>query len=988
MNIGKTLKELVKSSAILGITLLIFSQTAFGQIVERRYWSQTFLSKEYRPRWYDPYENFGTYDLRKYPRPRRAEEGIPKEEYVENIVKRGQVTPVTYDQFGNFLLPGGEIYTMTWNRSKLGAEEWQDDRWANRVFNNLMISSDEFSNWQTKFIIARGGRSGAYGQGIRTYFTPSTLKQTNFGGFRWDASSRKNNVSIVASAGDRPLYGVHWQSVLGDILKIGATYVSRQRGTVSYSHQDIDGSNLKSPTIMRDEPRYVYVIITDDSPEDTGPGALVFDIKAYINGKEERIAFKGEDYPVKGRVFNITDLFHRSRYYSGDFQKQYIFSYSAYQSGGPGSSDFVHRDVTQDRNSRGSWLLELMNTRILNDFFHKSGETGSVGYLSILDPDEMWDPDDPSDRKRMFKADMSRGYLEAKNSDVIIYEFLVPKGTRQLQFAVLAANDYCIDIIAPLYSHRMDGEADWYDEPLSDAWKGNWSIASYDSKHCAKASGNVKDGSNQKWVRIEYDRLTGMNVYGMNMELDWRGLFVRAEFNENNTFWSYPLNDKLSGGKKNEYNTRAWFVNAEKTFGKWSVGAEIFNYPNEYMQYWAPIDDNDDDDHLPQYDSANDVYQSSSYDNNVRYGDADFDRMIDTTWNNEEYLSYFYDSISIGDDFDHDGVIDSRDNDAQIDLPYERDSKGQHYFLKINPSESTILTFGHYDIRQDYQGGRNFTRYVKFEHFHRLPGIGEYLFFNRTERIKDDYNLDEGNHNLRNNWTTSNILSTRFTMIPNTNIINNARFSTSYQVGDLRRTDGSEEENIQNLFQIYHGDKRIKRYGGYSYGLEHKADYELRIADLRILPSVRLGGFRLWREKRIKEMKFMPMIKVVHTYSYSRPNNFDIQKYDRKSHTLQVYPIIRFDYRVAPKTLLRLGIQGFPGFPEIYRTRTRSRNKLYDYDRRRMILAFENQTLYEGFNLLVMAGVRFSKTKYIHDISKIDPGATEYFITLQSEASR
>ncbi len=983
MNTGKILRDLVKSAVIPGIALLILMQSASAQIVtERRYWSQTFLSKEYRPRWFDRYENFGTYDMRRYPRARKLEEGHSAVEYVDNIVKRGPVSPVTYDQFGNFLLPGGEIYTMTWNRSKLGAEEWQDDRWSNRVFNNLMIASDEFSNWQTKFIIANGGQSGGYGRGIRTFFTPSTLKQTNFGGFRWDASSRKNNVSLVASAGDRPLYGVHWQSVLGDILKIGATYVARQRGTVDYSHQDIDGSDLTSSTIIKDEPRYIYIMVTDDSPEDQGPGAMVYDVRAYINGKQEKIAFKGEEYPVKGRVFRISDMFHRKRYYQGEFQKQYVFSHYVGT-----SSDFLHRDVSQDRNNRGSWLLDLMNSRILNDLFHKSGETGAVGYLSLLDPNEMWDPDDPSDRKRMFKADMSQGYLEAKNSDLVVYEFLVPNGTRKLKFDVLAANDYCIDLIAPLYSHRMDSEADWYDEPLSDSWKGNWSIASYDQKHCAKAPGNVKDGSNQKWVRVEYDRITGMNVYGMNMELDWRGLFVRAEFNENNTFWSYPLNDKLSGAAKNEYTSRAWFVNAEKTFGDWSVGAELFNYPNEYMQYWAPIDDNDDDDHLPQYDSASGTYNSSSYDNLVRYGDADFDRMVDTTWNNEEYLSYFYDHISIGDDFNHNGTIDSRENDAQIDLPYDRDSKGQHYFLKVRPKLSTILTFGHYDVKQEYLGGRNFTRYMKFEHFQRLPGIGEFLFYNRTERIKDDYNLDEGNHNLINNWTTSNTLSTRFTMIPNMNIINNARFSTSYQVGDQRRTDGTEEENIQNLLQIYNGNERIKRYGGYNYGLEHKADYTLRVADARVLPSVRLFGVRLWREKRIKEMKLMPMIKVVHTYSYSRPNNYDIHKYDRKTRTLQVYPIIRFDYRVAPKTLLRLGIQGFPGFPEMYRTRTQSAGKLYDYDRRRLIVAFENQTLYEGFNLLVMAGVRFSKQKYIHDISKKDPGATEYFITLQSEAS-
>jgi len=995
MNMGKTLKKLAKGASVLSVVLMIFSQSSYGQIVERRYWTQTFLSKEYRPRWTQRYENFGNYDIRKYP--------AAGDMASTNPARRGTVTPVTYDQFGNFLLPGGEIFTMGWNQSKLGASQSpmdemggnqvdnEDYRWVNNVFNNLVIASDEFSNWQTKFMITRRPDNLStylpHG-GIRTYFTPSTLKLTNFSGFRWDASSRKNNVTLIASAGDKPIYGAHWQSVLGDILKIGATFVSKQRGTISDSHQDIDGSNTKVSAYLREEPRYIYVMITDDSPEDTGPGALVYGIRANIDGKEEKIAFHGEDYRVKGRVFKIADIFHKGRFYDDAFQKPYIFT------SGVTSSQYLHRDISQDRNSRGSWLLELMDARILNDLFHKSGETGVVGYLSIAkeditgDPADRFDPDMIDDAKgkeflRYFKADMSGGVLEAKNSDVIIYEFLVPKDTRQLSFNVNVANDYCIDIIAPLYSHRQDSDVDdFYEKPLSDAWKGKWSIASYDQKHCSKAPGNVKDGSNQRWVKVYYDRITGINVYGMNMELDWRGLFVRAEFNENNSFWSYPLNEKLKGGSKKKYTSRAWFINAEKDFGKWSVGAELFNYPNEYMQYWAPIDDNDDDDRY--------VGVMTNGAKRAEYPglDVDFDRYVDTTWSGEPYLEYFYDSITVGDDFNHNGTIDSREDDSQIDLPYDRDSKGQHYFLKIRPRLASILTFGHYDVRQEYHDGRNFTRYMKFEHHQRLQGIGEFLFYHRTERVKDNYKLDEGNHAYRNNWSLSNIISTRLNFIPNTNIINNARFSTSYAVGDQRRLDGTEEEVIINLLSIYNDGERIKRYGGYSYALEHKVDYIFRLADARVVPAVSVKGYRLWREKRIKELKFMPMLKVVHSYGYSRQNNYAIHDYDRKSRTLRIYPIIRFDYRVAPKTLLRFGIQGFPGFPEMYRTKSQSYNKLYDYDRRRLVLAFENRTLYEGFNLLVMMGMRFSKQKYIHDISKKDPGATEYFITLQSEASQ
>ncbi len=1051
MKIGKKLRKMTQCGAILFIALLTLSPPSSGQLVEREYWSQSFISKEYRPRWYDVYENFGSYDMRKYPTMRKLEAGYGKTDYVENPALRGPVSPVAYDQFGNMLLPGGEIFNMSWNRSKLGASQDPADatsatkteqyRWMNGVFNNLVIATDEFSNWQTRFMIARRPTNiswnGTVPQGgLRAYFTPSTMKITNFSGFRWDASSRKNNVTILASSGDRPTYGVHWQSVLGDILKVGATYVGRQRGTISYSHQDIDGSN-PDEYYMKNVPRYVYLVVTDDSPEDTGPGARVFDVKAVVNGKATQIAYADDydkDYPIKGRVMKIDNLFSQYRYINHEQQRSYMFymnsaTYDQKENSKSNrfNSSYMHMNVEDIRNNRDSWFLSLVRPvneqgvenayayNILKDLFMKSGNLQQMGLLNITE--EQWqssmgnsdsdkyryDPDDPTGQEylRHFKADTSNGYIEAQNDDVIIYEFLIPSETRQLSFNVNVANDYCIDIVAPLYSDRQNREAGWFDEPLTDSWNGSWSIPSslFDMKHCAKASGNVKDQSNQRWVKVNYDRMTGMNVYGLNLEMNWRGLFLRAEYNEYNTFWSYPVNEKLSSGDKNKYTSQAWFVNAEKQFDKWSIGGEVFNYPNEYMQYWAPIDDNDDDDNLVGMTYSG--YKIPEYPGL----DADFDRILETEnqyyqsgnsisrlnnqWDTSSYIGYYFDSVFIGDDFNHDGRIDSREDDTRIDLPYERDSKGQHYFLKIEPKESTKLTFGHYDVRQETSDGRNFTRYMKFEHYHRMPGIGEFTFYHRTERIKDNYNLysDFTNHNLINQWRFKTILASRVTFVPNTNIINNVSYTTYYQVGNMVRTDGTEQENMISLYSSYYGNSLVSRYGKYALTLEHKADYTLRIADARIIPSVTIGGFRLWKDKRIKELKFMPMIKLVHSYSYAEPNNYDLQTRDRKSRMLHLYPILRVDYQVAPKTKLRLGIQGFSGLEEMYRVRNSGAGKLYDYDKRTMIFALENQTLYEGFNLLVLVGMSFSKQQYIHEPFKTDPGNTEYFITIRSEAS-
>jgi len=323
------MKKMVVRAALFGIAVMALSSTSY---------SQGFISREYYPRWFQPYENFGHYDLRRYP-----------EYYQEEATGRQYLSPVTYDQFGNFLLPGGDIYYMKWDQSRVGASADDDagsgeTNYFNQVFNNLMISSDEFSSWQTKFMI---------GKALRTYFTPSTLKITRFNGIRWDASSRKNNVTLIAStdanatmSGSQPLFGVHWQSILGDILKIGGTFVTHQRGTISNSHQDID-------TDIRTGPRYVYLLVSDDSPEDTENGPRVYDVKVKANG---------EVIDVPQRVFKVPDLINAKRYYGGDFQKQYIFQRSS-------ADPFIPQKAENLTYNQGSWVLDVLTTNTLNDMF-------------------------------------------------------------------------------------------------------------------------------------------------------------------------------------------------------------------------------------------------------------------------------------------------------------------------------------------------------------------------------------------------------------------------------------------------------------------------------------------------------------------------------------------------------------------------------------------------------------------------------------------
>jgi hypothetical protein len=867
----------------------------------------------------------------------------------------GVLSRVTYDPFGNFLLPGGSIYNYKWDRSRIGSTYGFDDTYSNNVFNNLMISADEFSNWQTRFIISNiGANPTTNPSGMRAFFTPSTLKITNFGGVRWDMSSRKNNVTLlVQNQGGmtaQNLYGVHWQSILGDILKVGGTFVARQRGTLSYSHTDIDNG----PQGMRSTPRYVYLILTDDSPEDRESGPRIYDIRVQVNGADITSQ-------IPKRTLKITDLLNRKRYYEGAFQKQYIFERT--------TGGFFPKKIEDNLANTDSWFLAVMGTQnppaqAWNDLFAKSTDAGNYGQINLSDPNNPTDP-----MGRYFAADPSLGFQEATGTDVVIYEFLVPYEARDLKFKVLAANDYNIDIVAALYRQTQETEAKWEDQPLTAAWKGNWSVF-YDGKNAAKAPGNVKDYSNTKWITLSYDRLTGMNVYGLDAQLNWRGLYVSAEINEYNSLWSYPLNEHLSGAAKNQITSRAWFVNIEKDFGGWSFGGELYDYPNEYMRYWAPIDDNDDDDaYIHSKDSEGDT---PGY-------DVDWD------------LTYYFDSVVFGDDFNHNGTIDARENDTAIDLPYERNSKGQHFFVKLKPREKTLFTLGYYDISQETLDGRNQTEYFKFEHFQSLRSLGEVSIQHRSELIK--YNFfrtnrygASGSYSLPivsdSNWNTT-LLHTRLIPIYNLNVINDLLFKWNKSYGPIVRSAPETINEHQMKFQPVKKNRQ-----SLSFSFVHKADYTIQITDRRILPDIYFRGYRIIKEKRIKEFKFQPMIKFINSY-YTAFNVRLSRYYMFQSYNL--FPVIRFDYRVAPNTLFRCGFQGLPGFPEMYRignVKTYTEYWLNGYDRRRYIIAFENRTLYSGFNLVVLMGIQRDRYQYTDQRGRKEPGSTQYFLSLQSESTK
>jgi hypothetical protein len=212
------------------------------------------------------------------------------------------------------------------------------------------------------------------------------------------------------------------------------------------------------------------------------------------------------------------------------------------------------------------------------------------------------------------------------------------------------------------------------------------------------------------------------------------------------------------------------------------------------------------------------------------------------------------------------------------------------------------------------------------------------------------------------------MLKTRFTLFPNFNIINNFKYDSIYRLGDTV-VEGS----------ILQKTMRAPRDIVTATSI-HKADYTFRIADFRIIPDIYFRGIRIIKEKRIREFKFQPQFKYIRSQFTG-----DLGMRHSGGHAYTYYPVVRFDYRVAPRTVLRFAMQGFPGLMEKNRNTV---DRLHEIDRRRMFFGFETLTLYQGFNLLVTSGMRRDKQKWVRSFGRPEVGYTEYFITLRVEASR
>ena len=329
----------------------------------------------------------------------------------------------------------------------------------------------------------------------------------------------------------------------------------------------------------------------------------------------------------------------------------------------------------------------------------------------------------------------------------------------EVKFRFLLNNDYRVDVTSDVQTNN---------EPLG---------AQSQFLNVARAAGNVKDNSNQRWVVFDYGLPTATQVFGFSLEVtDWAGFRVYAEYNINHQFKQYPnITRKTHHSSSGVLGNRAatgWMVNIAKDFYPFFFFGEAFGMDAEYNTtsfladqggrtnysddeearsefIYDLVDDNDDND--IRLDQRRD--KEGLADEAVFPGlDENNDFISDFNQNNtsvrpnfmpdyeEQFLRHNVDrpEFVFAVDLNNNGWGERFENDDEPDYPYKRDRRGYNAYLGAWLTPELKWMAGQERVRRLSTGEKNLTRYALLAYERNFSRVGNAAFYNMFKLVQDN----------------------------------------------------------------------------------------------------------------------------------------------------------------------------------------------------------------------------------------------------------
>ena len=896
----------------------------------------------------------------------------PYSNYPNHSVPYEDAPRAVYGPMGNYLTTGYDLYS--WSETRQPGQEYgsaifkpgpKGTIW-NKVYDATVVGRDGYGDWAYSMIVA---------DGIISRFSPLTLSQSNMNGFRLDVTTPHLQFTGLASRIERPhTYISRSVFVLDDVLHVAddSTLLLGGRAQAIFGgarlglnwvnthvYQSTQSGNGLKGVLRPDQTFADWIVVrfSDDSPEDGRGGAVVQDVRLVVNGEAR------------------PDLAPRVLRHAANYTPQ-VGSVSA------ATGSFRPVDYTSFRGHR-LFYRGRDDVPFYSDYFFRLDHEAGI--------DVSGDANLPGMLPSM-QVESATGALRADGTDQLAFLFDLSQEPRveTVQIEALLSSDYRVDV-----AFLTDAN------PRGKSYHARYSSTFY--RAVLRSKGNVQDQSNMKRVRFHVGENTGLFTYSADLNLALPGLELTGEYARSSRYSRYPAradgNSIFDESKRFSERGSAYYLNATHWFQRGRIGGELFainpdyttsmrtfldkssdlNYSNisgmlNNTLYWDLVQDNDDADRFADRRVGNVsgfAPDEKAFDlDGVFVGqDADNDGLpeINRNLNNvadfdEPFLMYDVEpNIYVyGLDRNNNDEPDHREDDGEVDYPYDFDQKGLHFFGALDLTRRWSLALGRYDVDQIAGPGRNRSTYslltYQFEGVHRLRKL---FFENHLRRVQDDI-ADEyivtgenasrvenfssdglrieissdvtraGTHKppiytgsfvtdtrfYQDSYVNESYVDASFQPLPGMNVVQKLRFRINWQ-------QGGELYN-----QTFQRERRLDFWSWVS-----RADHTWRWGNLSLTPQYKFMVLRLTDQDR-----------EVRLFSEKRS-----------------IPILRLEYQLFPRTMLRAGLQGIGPLP--YRL-TDDNSKRNGFDQRTAFATLTNRTKYFGYDLITIVGLLKNSREY------------------------
>ncbi len=877
-----------------------------------------------------------------------------------------------YGSLGNHLITGYEIYN--WRETRMPNQEFGSDMFKHMhtfrpVFDQVMVGRDGYGKW---------GYSAILGDGMKAYFTPMTLAKVNLNGFRFDFYRPNLKITTIMSRLERQASTLSKDSapwiidghfIADDNTMLLGTRAEAQIGALRlglngvnmHLYQSTQPGNSLKGRVRPNNPVFDLIVlrITDDSPGDGPKGPVVQEMQLIVNGQTrpelqpQVLRHRDGAGHYVGKASRSTGEFNPVLYNRprplNDFNGGVFYRDREM----PLFADYIYRvkhengeDVSGDTN-----LEELLANIVLES------------------PDEI---------------------LRTDSDEVLIYLFDISQEPFVESVAVeaLMGNDYRVDV-ATLWLAN------------SRARNVQTQFKSTFYRTTVRAKGNIQDLSNLKRVRFKIGEDTALFVYGTDAQFAIAGFEVNGEYARSSLYSRYPSHvqgeRRFVDAPRFAKHDAAYNLSILRWFGRGRVGAEYFSmnpgYTTEirsYLKrdmafsygdlagltnqtvYWRLVQDNDDRDRFvdaPLGENLSAGRDQESVDPNGTFPghDEDNDGIPDTNRNfndlpdyEEPFLMYDVEpnKYVYGLDRNNNDEVDLREDDWDIDLPYDLDQRGAHVFGQLDLSKNWSVSVGRHDVNQVAGAGRNKSTYALLNYQRTGVGRIQRIFFeNHLRRVQDDIpdafnelvekprtaQVGAGDGGLeinsigffnqsrkdllayRNSYVNETYLESMLTPWPALHLVNKLRLRLNWQQGGALPGDDKQRARRLDLWTAV-----------------SRAEYIWHWGTLKVQPQFKFMLFRLVDLEADRQTDG--------TYK-SRALTSEIS----------TIPILRLEYPLMSRTLLQLGFQGLGPLPYRFKDKVHERQS---FKRRTAFVNLINRSSYFGYNLYTIVGLTRDRKQF------------------------